>query len=80
MKSDALIAASQGANAVAALLRHEIEGFGFGDEPVIEMLAETLSLAIDLRMRETEKCDHEFRDALSRLQGEALAFLAEWAL
>jgi hypothetical protein len=76
----ALIAASQASHAVSALLENEQSGGGFGDEPVVEMLAGALALAIDIHLTKgVEACDEDYRAALTALRGKAMAFLERWA-
>lgn len=80
MSRAALAAATQGSAAVAQLLQVASEGGGFGDEPVVALLAEALALSIDIhREAEVEACDTEYRMALEELRGAADAFIERWA-
>ena len=75
----AFIAAVQATSAVTALLDHSDNGQGFGDEPVVELLAEALSLAIEVRLPMLEDCDVEYRVALTSLQARCAEFIEGWA-
>jgi alkylation response protein AidB-like acyl-CoA dehydrogenase len=79
MSEPALIAAGQAAHAVAALLEHARDREGFGDEPVVEMLAEALVHAIAIRLRYCEPCDTEFNAALTGLSSTCATFIEGWA-
>lgn len=78
MRAPALIAAHQAADATAALLLHADEGH-FGELDVPEKLAEALALTIDLRLREVETCDLDYRAALEDLRDRCKAFIEGWA-
>ena len=78
MRSPAIIAAHQAADAVAALLLHDDEDH-FGDIEVVEKLAEALALTVDLRLREVETCDTEYREALEDLRDRCKTFIESWA-
>lgn len=78
MRSLALIAAHQAADAVTGLLLHDDEGH-FGDLDVVEKLAEAVSLTCELRIGEVETCDAEYLAALRELQAGAAKFIEAWA-
>lgn len=77
-RAPALIAAHQSANATAALLLHADEGH-FGEVEVVEKLAEALALSVDLRLREVETCDLDYRAALEHLRERCRDFIEGWA-
>ena len=72
------MAAHQSADATAALLLHADEGH-FGEVDVVEKLAEAVALSVDLRLREVETCDVDYRAALEDLRDSCKAFIAGWA-
>lgn len=73
-----LIAAHQAVDATAALLLFNSEGH-LGDIPIVEKLAEAMSIAIGIELDRAEECDLEYRSALIRLRSEADVFIEGWA-
>ena len=78
MRTPAIIAAHQCADATAALLLHADEGH-FGEVDVVEKLAEAVALSVDLRLRDVETCDLDYRTALQDLRDRCKAFIEGWA-
>lgn len=78
MRSPAIIAAQHATEVASTMLLHDDEGH-FGDEPVVEKLAEAIVHAVDLHMAGVESCDHDYRAALNKLRSEAVTFIRDWA-
>lgn len=77
-RDNAATAALATAQAQLELMKYHAEG-SFPDGDVVELLAEALALAIDLRLAEIEDCDHALIADLTALRDEAQRFIEGWA-